>query len=188
MTVVQSRVLDPTGEPAANARVTVRLVAAKQGNAPGYAGGATITTVRSLKANRTGDWSLDLIPNVDITPPNTYYTITEEPRFSRESFVSKVIVPVDPGEPVTVAEILAVAPPGPDELTSIQEPLKGDKGDSAYQVAVNNGYAGTEAEFVDSMRGTRWFHGSGPPPQAWADTAPGDYYIDVDSGTIYNLT
>lgn len=37
--------------------------------------------------------------------------------------------------------------------------LEGEKGDSAYQVAINNGYSGEEEEWLSSLRGPQGEHG-----------------------------
>lgn len=46
-----------------------------------------------------------------------------------------------------------------DELKSGggQEGPKGDNGDSAYQIAVNNGFEGTESEWLTSLEGNDGF-------------------------------
>lgn len=51
---------------------------------------------------------------------------------------------------------------------------KGDPGDSAYQIAVNNGYTGTEAEWLDSLKGDTGATGpQGPKGDTGATGAQG---------------
>lgn len=78
--------------------------------------------------------------------------------------------------------------------------LPGPSGISAYQVAVNNGFVGTEAAWLASLvgpegdpgedgspgqRGSLWFQGSGPPS---VSALPNDMYLDVDTGDVWQFT
>lgn len=73
---------------------------------------------------------------------------------------------------------------------SITEGVKGDDGDSAYQVAVNNGFVGTEAEWLESLQGEPGSPGAdGDDGSAGAPGAPGDdgdsaYQVAVNNGFV----
>lgn len=43
--------------------------------------------------------------------------------------------------------------------------IKGDKGDSAYQVAIQNGFVGTEAEWLESLKGAAFTYNDFTPEQ-----------------------
>lgn len=66
-----------------------------------------------------------------------------------------------------------------------------EKGDSAYDIAVNNGFQGTEQEWLDSMRGVDWRMGKGAPDGKGASSAEGakqgDYYLDTVTYDLYKL-
>src|SRR5690606_4778169 len=57
------------------------------------------------------------------------------------------------------------------------EGVKGDPGDSAYQIAVNNGYTGTEAEWLDSLHGE-----PGPQGEQGEQGLPGEPGPKGDKG------
>ena len=42
------------------------------------------------------------------------------------------------------------------ELNTNPIPINGDNGLSAYQIAVNNGFIGTEQEWLDSLKLKQW--------------------------------
>jgi len=63
--------------------------------------------------------------------------------------------------------------------------VKGDTGQSAYELAVQLGFEGTKEEWIASLHGkdgSAWFSGSGEPN---IDAAPGSYYLDLVTGDIY---
>lgn len=61
--------------------------------------------------------------------------------------------------------------------------LKGDQGDSAYQVALANGFEGTEQEWLDSLKGEPGTDGYTPVKGVdYFDGAPGE------KGDTYTLT
>lgn len=63
--------------------------------------------------------------------------------------------------------------------------VKGDAGKSAYEIAVQDGFEGSEKEWLGTLNGrdgSIWLSGNGAP----ANDAPlGDYYLDLDNGDIY---
>ena len=66
-----------------------------------------------------------------------------------------------------------------------------EKGDSAYDIAVDNGFKGTEQEWLDSMRGVDWLMGKGAPDGKGAASAEGakqgDYYLDTVTYDLYKM-
>jgi hypothetical protein len=63
---------------------------------------------------------------------------------------------------------------------------KGDQGDPGPQG--NPGTPGADgAPGAAGARGSKWFTGTGAPG-AQAGSQAGDYYLDKDSGDIYELT
>lgn len=78
-----------------------------------------------------------------------------------------------------------------EEITEIEDAIaekvqigaKGEDGDSAYQVAVNEGFKGTEKEWLDSLKGE--------PGQPGKDGEPGENGISVShswKGTELTIT
>lgn len=75
---------------------------------------------------------------------------------------------------------------------------KGDPGQSAYEIAVERGFVGSESDWLDFLKGdpgnpgapgsdgTIWWFGSGPPGVI-IGSKPGDRYLDNSTGTIYTL-
>lgn len=68
--------------------------------------------------------------------------------------------------------------------------LTGPDGDSAYQIAVADGFSGTEAEWLASLVGARGadgrtiLHGTGSPSDS-TDGNNGDFFIDTVGNNIY---
>lgn len=63
--------------------------------------------------------------------------------------------------------------------------VKGDAGQSAYEIAVKDGFQGSEKEWLDTLNGSDgsiWLTGHGAPVN---DAPSGDYYLDLDNGDIY---
>lgn len=63
--------------------------------------------------------------------------------------------------------------------------VKGDPGKSAYEIAVKDGFQGSEKEWLDTLNGSdgsMWLSGYGAPVN---DAPLGDYYLDLDNGDIY---
>lgn len=68
-------------------------------------------------------------------------------------------------------------------------------GKSAYDIAVKNGFKGTEQQWLQSLkgepgvRGTKWFYGQGDPDKNnTADVMEGDLYIDFYDGNFWTYT
>lgn len=88
-------------------------------------------------------------------------------------------------EPLSGAEQLEAVQNGKNVRFAVNE-IKGKDGLSAYELAVRVGYTGTEAEWLESIKGVngnRWyvFHGAPDPSKGNA----GDYAIDRVSGKYY---
>lgn len=122
----------------------------------------------------------------------------------------------DPGEPG------ADGAPGADGEDGAPG-ADGADGESAYDIAVDNGFSGTETEWLaslvgpagadgapgadgedgapgepgtpgadgadgaDGAPGTAWFTGSGAPVEPVTGANPGDLYLDVVTGDVYEL-
>lgn len=89
----------------------------------------------------------------------------------------------------TVNDVLhAKTPKDVRDAAGIQESqiaVKGDPGKSAYEIAVQDGFEGSESEWLNTLNGSdgaTWLTGHGIPNE---DAGPGDYYLDLDSGDIY---
>jgi len=78
MATVTNTVVLPDGTPPAQCTVTVDLVGSTTRRIPGWvtATGDTILSVSQPVATN-GTWSIDLVPNADITPTGTVYRVTE---------------------------------------------------------------------------------------------------------------
>lgn len=81
----------------------------------------------------------------------------------------------------------------------------GARGLSAYEIAVTHGYTGTEADWLESLRGEPdWAQieeyvgsllssggsihvGDGPPPDFIYGARISDVYIDTETGDLYRL-
>ncbi len=77
-----------------NAKVEVTLIAGA-GAAPGFVGATdeTILSVYTTLTDATGRWEVDLTPNTEITPSNTYYYIVERVTPNNRSTSYYIIVP-----------------------------------------------------------------------------------------------
>lgn len=64
--------------------------------------------------------------------------------------------------------------------------VPGPAGKSAYEIAVENGFAGSLEQWLDSLKGQGWHFGSGPPGTI-VGSRPGDRYLDEDTGIVYKL-
>ena len=72
-----------------------------------------------------------------------------------------------------------------DTVTILDDAIlvgRGDPGESAYQIAVRNGYTGDETQWLASLHGTGVTTGNGRPEGPGRD---GDAYIDADTGNVY---
>lgn len=76
---------------------------------------------------------------------------------------------------------------GPGQGTWAPPPSQGPAGDSAYQIAVDNGFVGTESQWLESLEGADGAPGAdgadGAPGAAGADGASA-YEIAVDNGFV----
>jgi hypothetical protein len=75
----------------------------------------------------------------------------------------------------------------------------GSDGASAYSIAVDNGFVGTQAQWLASLvgakgdtgntgqRGSKWFVGAGVPSGVSGSIA-GDMYLDSQTGNVYQLS
>lgn len=163
MTTVNNTVRTPDGLPVAGASIAVTLVSS--GTLPGFETDGTIGGVARTTSAADGSWSLDLAPNSTYLPTGTHYSVRETLR-GGSAYTYDVIVP-DTAGPFHVRDILAVAPPSPDGLIGIGEGIPGPKGDpglSAYQVAVADGFVGTEVQWLASLVGPQGLKGDPGDP------------------------
>jgi hypothetical protein len=119
MTVVQGTALDSGKSPLAHAQVRVTLVTGTP-TMPGYSTLGELIGPHTALTDDTGAWSIDLVPNNQITPPGTYYLVTEA------NGTSMIEVP-DSGGPYSVGSILVTTPPplGSMGLTGVQVAVGG---------------------------------------------------------------
>jgi hypothetical protein len=181
MTVVSNVVRTPDGVPAPGASVIVSLYAGK--TLPAFLEDGTTEGVAKATTDDGGTWSLDLRPNADFLPDGTYYVVTEAlPSGSRSTY--KIIVPADVVGPLSVRDILAVSPVAPSDLVPINSGPPGPKGDpgdpgeSAYQIAVDAGFVGTESQWLASLVGA-----PGSPGAPGADGTDGTDGTNGTNGT-----
>lgn len=72
----------------------------------------------------------------------------------------------------------------------------GPRGESAYQVAVDNGFVGTQDDWLDTLigpagpsggyTGTAWWYGEGVPGTI-VGSKVGDFYLDTETGVVYEM-
>jgi len=134
MTVVRNTATAPGGGALANARVRINLVT-RSAASPGYTPGGDIVGILDIRADESGFWSADLVPNASITPANTYYRVIES------SAVSTFVVPAT-GGPYNLSEVLAASPPTPSA-----------PGMTGLQAAANGTVAGVRPE-INLIAGT----------------------------------
>lgn len=92
---------------AARATLQVRLAGAGGEPVVGYANGNTIVADRDVYADPTGAWSLNLVPNSEISPSGTVYRLDYDSVLTRDA----VYISVPATGSYDVSEILT-APPG----------------------------------------------------------------------------
>jgi hypothetical protein len=127
MTVVQGTALDSGKTPIPYAQIRVTLVTGTP-TMPGYSADGELIGPHTETADEIGAWSIDLTPNSQITPAQTYYKLTEA------NGTSMIDVP-DGGGPYAVADILVTSPPAPAAM-----------GITGVQVAANGSVAGNRRE------------------------------------------
>lgn len=108
MTVVQGTALDSGKSPIAHAQIRISLVTSSP-TMPGYSSSGELIGPHTLTADANGVWSIDLTPNTQITPANTYYRVQEA------SGTSYIVVPPS-GGPCQISTILQSPPPTPSPL------------------------------------------------------------------------
>jgi len=119
MTVIQGTALDSGQSPIAHAQVRITLVTGTP-TMPGYTAAGELIGPHPVLADTNGVWSIDLVPNSQITPPNTYYQVTEA------NGTSMIQVP-DSGGPYSVGAVLVTTPPplGSLGMTGVQVAVGG---------------------------------------------------------------
>lgn len=144
-----------------------------------------------ITADDTGTWTADLTPNtlIESVAGDTLWAIQEGRTKSGAPIITHVLVP-DTAGPWWVGDIrvdlsdtqtgqgtvvYAAGPAGP------QGPAgpAGDDGPSAYQVAVTNGFVGTEAEWLASLVGPQGEQGIQGPAGADGSNADAEAYTDA---------
>ncbi|MEU7046030.1 hypothetical protein AB0A77_33940 [Streptomyces varsoviensis] len=134
-------------------------------------------------------------PHMD--PSGWSYVVAEQLTGIPNGRSYNVLLPV--AEPhVDLADIAPTDPSKPNYVAV--------RGDSAYEVAVAEGFEGTPAAWLDSLtgprgpqgetgpqgqRGTpgaRWSFGNGAPAEGTPDVVAGDLYVDRISGDLYVYT
>lgn len=137
LTTVQDTAVDPSNNPIGGALVRVTLVTGTD-QLPGYASAGTIMAPETVVADATGHWTLGLVPNVQITPANTYYQIVVAGK------ISNIVVPAG-GGPYSVAQILVTPPPTPAAvgITALQVALAGSVVGSRAQINLIQGSGAT---------------------------------------------
>jgi hypothetical protein len=110
VTVVQNRFVDPAGLPYVGAEITVRLnVLGDMGLA---AASLTLAGETSTTTDANGDWTLELRPNAEIEPGDSYYEVEQMPRFGQAT-LARFVVP-DSNVAMWLGDLLVY--PDPDEL------------------------------------------------------------------------
>lgn len=117
--VVQNTVTDPGGEPWARGQVHIELVTGIA-NGAGYIATGDIIERFTTTTDSAGHWTATLAPNVQITPANTYYRVTEG------ATVSLIVVPAS-GGPFLLGDLLVTPPPTPSApgITGVQVAVGG---------------------------------------------------------------
>lgn len=161
------------------ATVEVTLVAGA-GSAPGFVGGTkeTILSVHVTQTDANGRWEVDLVPNGNITPINTYYRITERVEPNNRSSTYHIVVPTS-GVDQWVGDHRINNPQGIDQI--IYEVTGGvtdhggltglaDNDHPQYALADRLGHTHTQ-----SVANTVWAieHNLGYYPNYWAEDSAG---------------
>lgn len=160
-------------------------------------GSEIIPKKESVRSGADGVWEIDLLPNTDIFPAATLYKVEEydaAPYYiSVESdgpvagmrvawpgeLPQTVLIPGPPGADGadgTPGQDGAPGADGQDGSDGVNgaDGIPGENGLSAYDVALANGFVGTEAEWLASLEG--------PPGPDGADGAPGQDGQDGQPG------
>jgi hypothetical protein len=161
MTTVNGKLLGAAHPERVEMRATLVDVTGKP--AVGYVTSLEGELVRPvpITANEQGEWTVELTANSLITSQagDTLWAVQEGRKPDGTPIVTYIAVP-ETGGPYWVGELLA-------DLSSTQTGtstvvyLAGTPGQSAYQVAVANGFVGSEAEWLASLVGPKGDPGSG---------------------------
>ncbi|NUQ95855.1 MAG: hypothetical protein HOY79_04600 [Streptomyces sp.] len=117
-----------------------------------------------IVAGNDGTWTVDLTPNTLITSQagDTLWAIQEGRKRDGTPIVTYIAVP-ESGGPYWAGALLAdlsSTQTGDGTVVYLAGPAGAD-GESAYQVAVDNGFVGTEAQWLASLVGPKGDPGSG---------------------------
>ncbi|MDJ0023100.1 hypothetical protein QM543_07365 [Pantoea eucrina] len=92
----------------------------------------------------------------------------------------------------TVNDVLhAKTPKDVRDAAGIQESqiaVKGDAGQSAYELSAQLGFQGSKEEWIASLHGkdgSVWYSGRGEPVN---NADPNSYYLDLETGDIYKFS
>lgn len=182
MTIMYNTLKRPDQTMIADAKVEITLVAGA-GHAPGFVSGSdeTILSVYSTLTDANGRWEVDLVPNSDITPDNTYYRVVERVDPNNRSTTYYIVVPDAVVQAQWVGDHRINEPEGIDqiiyEVTSLGTSNHGDLvglGDNdhpQYALADRLGYLHDQAvpEAVWTI-----VHSLGYYPNYWAEDSAGN--------------
>ncbi|MFB8122104.1 glycerophosphodiester phosphodiesterase [Streptomyces bacillaris] len=145
-------------------RIEIELVDVTGTRAIGYAGGEEAEVVRPVlvKPQTDGTWSADLIPNVGIQADagDTVWAVMEGRSYDGTPVMTYIVVP-ETGGPHWVGDLrvdLGDAPTGGSTIVYVPGPPGDDGQDgadglSAYEVWLEAGNTGTEADYLASLVG-----------------------------------
>lgn len=163
MTVISGVALDDGGLPISGIVVKVELVTSSA-TTPGLTSAGELIVPRPLVTGADGAWSFDLTPNDSITPPGTYYKISEG---ANSSLVS---IP-DAGGPYTIQQTQVTSPPSPSApgMTGLRVAaagvLAGTRPEVNFQAGSGISVSATDDSATDSVDVLIGFTGtSGPSP------------------------
>ncbi|MFI9194132.1 glycerophosphodiester phosphodiesterase [Streptomyces californicus] len=145
-------------------RIEIELVDVTGARAIGYAGGEEAEVVRPVlvKPQEDGTWSADLIPNAQIQADagDTVWAVMEGRSYDGTPVMTYIVVP-ETGGPHWVGDLrvdLGDAPTGGSTIVYVPGPpgddgQDGTDGLSAYEVWLQVGNTGTEADYLASLVG-----------------------------------
>ncbi|MGO1025576.1 glycerophosphodiester phosphodiesterase [Streptomyces rubiginosohelvolus] len=145
-------------------RIEIELVDVTGTRAIGYAGGEEAEVVRPVpvKPQEDGTWSADLIPNTQIQADagDTVWAVMEGRSYDGTPVMTYIVVP-ETGGPHWVGDLrvdLGDAPTGGSTIVYVPGPAGDDGQDgadglSAYEVWLEAGNTGTEADYLASLVG-----------------------------------
>ncbi|WP_234329382.1 MULTISPECIES: glycerophosphodiester phosphodiesterase [unclassified Streptomyces] len=145
-------------------RIEIELVDVTGTRAIGYAGGEEAEVVRPVpvKPQEDGTWSADLIPNalIQADAGDTVWAVMEGRSYDGTPVMTYIVVP-ETGGPHWVGDLrvdLGDAPTGGSTIVYVPGPAGDDGQDgadglSAYEVWLEAGNTGTEADYLASLVG-----------------------------------